>query len=60
MFNIIIIISFLSDVDECSKGGFCTGGSCINTDGSYRCVCPEGRSVSPDGSSCVGKLTVMN
>ena len=28
--------------DECSlKGTYCVGGTCIDTDGSYTCICPE-------------------
>ena len=28
--------------DECSlKGTYCVGGKCIDTDGSYTCICPE-------------------
>ena len=32
------------DFNECEMlQGLCSGGACVNTDGSYRCECPKGR-----------------
>uniref|UniRef100_A0A8C0W6M1 Fibrillin-3 n=1 Tax=Castor canadensis TaxID=51338 RepID=A0A8C0W6M1_CASCN len=47
--------AFLSpDVDECiSRGGLCHLGRCVNTEGSFQCVCNAGFELSPDGRSCV-------
>ena len=37
--------AFARDLDECSLlEEACRGGDCINTDGSFRCSCPEGLS----------------
>ena len=37
--------AFAQDLDECSLlEEACRGGDCINTDGSFRCSCPEGLS----------------
>nr|XP_023420605.1 fibrillin-3 [Cavia porcellus] len=43
------------DVDECVGGGsgLCRLGRCVNTEGSFRCVCSVGFELSPDGKSCV-------
>ena len=31
------------DFNECEMlEGLCSGGKCVNTDGSYRCECPKG------------------
>ena len=39
--------AFARDLDECSLlEEACRGGDCINTDGSFRCSCPEGLSSS--------------
>lgn len=43
-----------SDVNECAADvGLCpTPGKCINTLGSYKCVCPRGFRVDSTGTYC--------
>ena len=44
-----------SDIDECSVvAGICRGGQCINTAGSFQCLCPPGQELSEDGRICKG------
>lgn len=46
----------ISDVDECSiSNGSCEHG-CVNTQGSYDCVCPPGQKLHWNKKDCVGKL----
>ena len=41
------------DFNECAMmKDLCSGGSCINTDGSYRCECPKGFDLDTTGSRC--------
>ena len=44
----------ISDIDECGQDGVCPPpGTCINTLGSYRCLCPKGHKLDPTGTYCV-------
>lgn len=51
-----LFFSFVSDRNECDENpGICNPGHCIDTLGSYRCVCPNGFKATRDLSMCVGK-----
>lgn len=42
-----------SDINECElMPNICEGGECINTDGSFRCDCPEGYVLDESGKKC--------
>ncbi|XP_057244856.1 fibrillin-2-like, partial [Malurus melanocephalus] len=43
------------DIDECSSlvGQVCRNGQCINSVGSFQCLCQEGYDRTPDGKNCV-------
>ena len=42
---------FIPDIDECSEGHSCQQ-DCINTLGSYTCLCNSGYTLASDGRSC--------
>ncbi|XP_029819725.1 LOW QUALITY PROTEIN: fibrillin-2 [Manacus vitellinus] len=44
-----------TDIDECSSlvGQVCRNGQCINSVGSFQCLCQEGYDRTPDGKNCV-------
>lgn len=52
------------DLDECHfMPDACSGGDCINTDGSFRCECPMGYVLDSTGRKCVDDnecLTAQN
>lgn len=50
----LCICGLASDVDECTALPTSCRGGCENTDGSYRCLCPEGYNLSENGYSCNG------
>ena len=54
---ILLIFLPLLDVDECKETNFICGldGICMNKNGSYDCVCPEGQSQNPRDNRCEGK-----
>ena len=43
------------DIDECALHNFChVNATCINTEGSFRCICNPGH--TGNGSTCFGKF----
>lgn len=52
------ICLFLPDLDECvANGRICNNGRCVNTEGSFHCVCNAGFEISADGKNCQGLST---
>lgn len=50
-----------SDINECERSDLCSPhGECLNTDGSYQCICERGFSVSADGRRCEGEASYNN
>lgn len=46
---------FVTDINEClTMAGICGEGNCLNTEGSYRCMCPDGFTTTDGGSGCQG------
>ena len=44
-----------TDIDECaSMSSLCPGGTCVNTPGSYLCICLPGYTIDPIKESCIG------
>lgn len=44
------------DRDECEEEGICENGRCINTPGSYICLCNVGFIQSQDKQFCIGTV----
>ena len=47
------------DIDECEENpNRCGIGRCINNEGSFQCLCPDGYILMEDGESCMGKSII--
>ena len=44
------------DADECDLGTSCCGQLCVNTAGSYKCLCQPGFELHNDNCECQGSL----
>lgn len=50
---------FCPDIDECRvMGNLCKNGQCINTLGSYNCICKPGYTNDISSTQCVGKAVI--
>lgn len=48
---LIFALSYKIDINECVENlNACGPGFCINDEGSYHCVCPDGYMVLPNAS----------
>ena len=56
-FLLIDKLFYKIDRNECQDGSHkCVGrSSCVNTQGSYRCMCPVGYKLTEDQRNCQGK-----
>ena len=46
-----------SDADECASDNELCEDTCVNTPGSFVCLCTRlGYVLAPDNSSCIGKI----
>lgn len=48
-------IAYLTDINECLLPGICKNAECLNTKGSYRCLCKSGYLFDPESKHCVCK-----
>ena len=53
-FVVPVVLSILSDIDECrAMPNACENGRCVNTMGSYRCICDHGYQTDVSGNRCI-------
>lgn len=52
---------FHADIDECRvMGNLCKNGQCVNSIGSYKCICKPGYTTDITATQCVGKAEVRS
>ncbi|KAM8860153.1 latent-transforming growth factor beta-binding protein 1 isoform 2-T2 [Spinachia spinachia] len=47
------------DFDECQLQGVCLNGNCLNTVGSYRCMCKPGYIPDPTLTTCIANTAIQ-
>ncbi|KAG7510151.1 latent-transforming growth factor beta-binding protein 2 [Solea senegalensis] len=53
-------LTHCQDINECLLPGICKNAECLNTKGSYRCMCKLGYMLDPARSHCVSDKAVSN
>ena len=54
-----LVLAYVADIDECQTlPGLCRNGRCLNTMGSFRCVCDRGYKPDISGQYCIGEILV--
>ncbi|CAK6973672.1 latent-transforming growth factor beta-binding protein 1 [Scomber scombrus] len=51
--------SHCQDLDECQLQGVCPNGNCLNTLGSYRCMCKPGYVPDPTLTTCISNTPAI-
>ncbi|XP_044071055.1 latent-transforming growth factor beta-binding protein 1 isoform X8 [Siniperca chuatsi] len=51
--------SHCQDLDECQLQGVCPNGNCLNTVGSYRCMCKPGYVPDPTLTTCISNTPAI-
>ncbi|KAM9726360.1 latent-transforming growth factor beta-binding protein 1 isoform 2-T2 [Menidia menidia] len=51
--------SHCQDFDECQVQGVCANGNCVNTVGSYRCMCDPDYVLDPTLTSCISNTPAI-
>lgn len=56
-----VCVCVSSDINECLEGDFCfSRGECVNTPGSYTCVCSQGFTLTENRTACLGESRRSN
>lgn len=59
MSSVQLYVFFPIDIDECrTLPDLCKNGRCINTLGSYKCICNKGYRIDFTGTRCRGKYVL--
>jgi len=53
---VVCLFVFDLDIDECASD-ICHNGNCVNSPGSFQCVCADGYQLSSTGDECQGNVT---
>uniref|UniRef100_A0A9J8D4T2 Latent-transforming growth factor beta-binding protein 4 n=1 Tax=Cyprinus carpio carpio TaxID=630221 RepID=A0A9J8D4T2_CYPCA len=58
LINTLHVSSSGVDINECLQPGFCENGNCVNTRGSYSCVCKEGYLLDASHGICISQKVI--
>ncbi len=54
--NYFVIVCLILDIDECASSP--CGDICVNTNGSFHCLCTSNTTLDADGRSCICKKPI--
>ena len=55
---IVMVLSMVSDINECLTSNGDCAQECANTEGSFQCSCNPGYELDNDQRSCNGKVII--
>jgi len=59
MMMMVMMTMMMTDENECMAEDLCQGGQCVNVDGSFKCLCQPGYTLSASGKQCQGASTLL-
>ncbi len=58
MNEVLLIVMYFVDMDECEAAVCSDGSTCVNTPGGYECECPTGYFYNTRQNRCKGKTFI--
>ena len=57
MQQLLFVDHYFLEIDECAENSSGCSHGCLNTNGSYVCLCPLGYQLMPNKHTCIGQFS---